>query len=142
MRRWLIRLLIAGVVVLSGLAIAMRGYLQSDQAIAQVAAKLQSILNLPVKVSGLDVGIGQSSISGLSVFESGDSLTAEPWIKIETATADVGLMQLLDNEVSASSLDFSGATVLLRFDREGQLLTKLPPSRELPVVPPIHFEKS
>lgn len=143
MRRWFVRGLIGLALLLGGAALAIRGYLRSDQATARVAAQLEGILGLPVRVGGLDVGMGESTLTGVEVREAGDSVGAEPWIKIDAATADVGLPQLLGGEVAASSLQISGATVLLRFDRNGHLLNKLPATAgPMPVVPPIHIEQS
>src|SRR6266446_2821578 len=90
-----------------------------------VAGKIGTVAGLPVRLTELDVGTAETSLRGLAFLEAGASPDSEPWIKVRQVDADVSFAGLLTGRVTPSSLLFRDASVTLRFDKDGHLLTKL-----------------
>ncbi len=116
--------LIALLLLVAGGLGALRLYLASTAAVRQVAARLQAMLGGSIVIQSVQIGLtGSSCVRGLEVYE--DEETNKPWLRIDTATADLSVLSLLCGQ-SPHVLRLQGARVLLRFDAEGRLLTKLP----------------
>jgi len=101
-----------------------KGYLRSKAVTDQVRAKLQEAIGGPVEVGQADIGFGSSSISGVQIRETEQS-KEEPWITVGALTTDLNVFSVLRG-ATPNEVTIRGAKVLLRFDREGKLLTKLP----------------
>ncbi len=109
-----------------GLYIAAHVYLTSEAVTRQVSTRLQAMLGAPVEVDSADVGLtGSSKLHGLRIFEPGDDVKKAPIIAVDGATADVSALDLLRG-VSPGQVTLNGASVVLHFDADGNLVTRLP----------------
>lgn len=104
-----------------------------------IAGKLAVAVGLPVQVGTLDVGASDTSLRGLALLEAGASPGSEPWVKVRQVDADVSLAGLLTGNATPSNVLLRDASVILRFDKDGHLLTKLPspagpPPKTLPTI--------
>jgi len=120
------RILLILAVMLVILGIAGWKYLTSRRLASQVAARLEVLYGGPVRVAGVDVGLFRSSVAGVQLFEKGQSVSGQPWAAIDAVEADVSLVSLLRDRISPDTLRLTGAALTLRFDKQGQLLTRLP----------------
>lgn len=122
------RLLIGGIALLLVVGLVVAGsrlFLRSSYAAAQAAAQLQAILGEPVQIEEADLGLtSPSSIRGLRLYEAGAE-SAFPWAVVAEARTDTGTLNLLRG-VMPRQLTLSGASLVLHFDQEGRLLTRLP----------------
>jgi translocation and assembly module TamB len=101
-------------------------YLASGRATQQVRDRLQNVLGVPVEVADADIGLaGQSSLQGLKIYEPGEKPPEQPWLLADDIEADVSVVGLLGGAMP-QRVRVKGATVDLRFDKGGHLLTKLP----------------
>jgi hypothetical protein len=100
--------------------------LRSAYAADQVASRLAAAAGAPVRVGGFDLGFGRSSLSGLEVCERDASAAAPPWLTIGAVDADLSLFQLIRGNLTDGTVTLSNVHVILRFDRDGRLLTRLP----------------
>src|SRR5205814_3647381 len=80
-----------------------------------------------VEVNQVDVGLNSSSVRGLRLYEEGSA--GEAWAEVEDAEADVSLFELARGSATPRRLSVSGATVKLRFDKDGHLTTRLPSAK-------------
>lgn len=135
-RPFLLLLLLLGVVV-GGVLLAGRLYLNSDAATRQVAARLEAAYGGTVQIEGTDIGVvGDSSLRGVRLYETGE-VTSAPWAVAEEVRTDVSVWAVLRG-VAPRRLTLTGAAVTLRFDEQGKLLTRIPESEgtggPLPVI--------
>lgn len=124
--KWLRRVLVGLVSILVVAGFAARRYLTSRRVADQVVAQLSSVYGGPVKVSGVDIGLGGSSLSGFELYETGAAGDQAPWLTVQDLNTDISVFTLLHGTVVPGDVRVTGAKVLLRFDREGKLLTSLP----------------
>jgi translocation and assembly module TamB len=124
--RRVVLILVILVVLLGALALAGWGYLWSRGAARQVAARLEALYGGRMHLDNVDVGTRGSSLHGLRLYESQPEHSEHPWLTIEDTDTDVSAWDLLKGEVKPHHLTVSGAKLLLRFDKEGHLLTQLP----------------
>lgn len=122
--RW--RVLVAAVAVL--LAVAVGGvwlYSRSDAAARMVSERLEARLGVPTRFGGLSVGVSSTRMTALRIYEPGASAAAEPVLAAGEVDVDIGAVGAAQGK-DPTELHFRDARVLLRFDRNGDLLTKLP----------------
>ncbi len=140
MKRVLLILFAVVVVLVIGLGIAARVYLRSDGVRRQVATRLGEMYGGRVEVGEADVGVtGDTSLYDLRFYQAGDDAQAAPWASIGTVTADVSALDLLRG-VTPHDLTLTGATVNLRLDSQGHLLTRLPETTSGASLPTIHIK--
>jgi hypothetical protein len=107
---------------LLGLALGgARLYLSSGRAARQAAAHLTALFGSPVEVGSARIGLfGSSELRNVKALD-GDA----PWLTIDEAQADASALSLLCGSPPAR-IAVRGAHLILRFDRAGNLLTRLP----------------
>ena len=125
------RLLLGLLVLFILLVVAAVGcaklYLGSDRAAALVTNKLQDVLGVPVRVSSVDVAIqGDSTLSGLQLYEADGRRPDTPWLTVQNIRTDLSLIDVVRGDTSPERVELSGVVVVLRFDEDGHLLTRLP----------------
>jgi hypothetical protein len=122
------------VVFLAALGLVYFGgmwFLRSAYAAEQVAARIGEATGAPVRLAGLDLGFRGSTLTGLEILERDATENSTPWLTIGSVDADLSLPQLINGNLADGSITFRDVHVILRFDRDGRLLTKLPaPSGE------------
>ena len=72
--------------------------------------------------------MSNTSLSDLRVYEAGAGPASEPILKAGEVQLDVGAVGAARGK-DPTEIHFRDAQVLLRFDRNGDLLTRLPPGR-------------
>src|SRR5271163_4102409 len=93
-RRWLILL-----VVLTAVAGGVRYYLSSHFVAARVAAKLGELYGGRLQVGSADVGVQQTILRDVKLFEADD--TKEPWLIADRLKADISLGDVLAGAMSS-----------------------------------------
>ena len=122
--RW--RVIVPAIVVLiAAAALGIRAYTRSGAAARMVSERLEARLGAPTKFERLAVGVSSTSLSALQVYEPGASAAAEPILKAGEVDLDVGAVGAARGQ-DPTEIHFRDAQVLLRFDRNGDLVTKLP----------------
>lgn len=112
-------------VMLTGAArFGLSRYLSSARGKAMVADRLGSALGMPVEVSEIDVGDDRASFR-FRVLDPADP-RAEV-LDVPSASADVSAADFMTGRVAPSALNFSAPALTLRVDRQGQILTPVPP---------------
>jgi hypothetical protein len=101
-------------------------FLRSAYAVEQVTTRLSAVLGAPVRIGGLDIGIGRSLLTGLAIYERGSQPTDRPWLTIDAVDADLSLMQLVRGDVADGMVTLRHVHVTLHVDRAGHLLPRLP----------------
>ncbi len=87
------------------------------------------IADFQIRVNECDLGVfGTTCIRKIDVFET-DLKKLEPWLKIGSMETDVSLLRLIAGQVVPESVVVHNASVTLHFDEKGDLLTKLPKSK-------------
>src|SRR3954467_14539599 len=124
MRRLLIVLAVIVVLIGSG-AIALHFYLRSDRVTGEVVAKIEAVYGGKGKVGAVDLGLSGSGVSEIQLFEK-DPKASGPWLKIAQVSTDVSLWELLRGAATPQHRPLHKPAVLLRFDRDGRLLTEVP----------------
>jgi hypothetical protein len=115
--------LLVVVLVLFGIA---KSYLSSSAAAAKVSNRLEGALGMPVSIGKADIGVsGGSALTGVAGYEADGSQPDKPWVTAETIDADVAAVDLL-GDARPKEVTLTGLRVLLRFDKDGNLLTRLP----------------
>jgi hypothetical protein len=74
-----LRLLLVVIVAFVILGFAARKYLSSRRVASQVAKRLEALYGGPVRVTEVDIGLFRSSLTGVQLFEQGQSASGEPW---------------------------------------------------------------
>ena len=124
MRRLLVILgIFLGIILVLGFI--AKSYLRSKAVVGQVQAKLQEAIGGPVEVGEADIGFSSSSISDVQIRET-EKPKEEPWLVVGNIATDLNVFSVLRGAAMPNEVTITGAKVLLRFDREGALLTKLP----------------
>jgi hypothetical protein len=119
------------------------GYLVlcSSYAKRKLEQKLSTIIGTPVRVAGMNVGlIGNSSVVDLQLFQTEDDADSI-WATVQGARADLSAFALLTGNATPTEVTLTGAAIELRFDKNGNLLTRLPePSGPPATLPRIKVE--
>ncbi len=103
-------------------------YARSERAARLVGAKLEARLGMPVRVGSLDLGAAHTTAHELQVFERDASVeAAAPWVTAKHVELDVSAVSAALGR-SPSLITLSDAHVTLRFNKDGDLITKLPVS--------------
>jgi hypothetical protein len=122
----LISLIIVSLLVIAS-GLVVRVYLRSSRVAQQITQRLETIYGGPVRIGEVDVGLNSTAIDGLALFETGAETNGDdPWLKIVSLTADVSLWDVLAQDAMPEKVTFRGAVFVLRFNRAGDLLTRLP----------------
>jgi hypothetical protein len=122
--RW--RVIVPAVLLLAVVAVVgVMLYTRSGAAARMVGEKLEARLGTTTKFGRLAVGVNSTTLSDLHVFEAGGSAAAEPFLSAGEIDLDVGAVGAARGR-DPSEIHFRDAKVLLRFNRNGDLLTKLP----------------
>lgn len=124
-RRLLIVLVVA-VGVIGIILLIARHYLSSDRVTAEVAARLEAILGVPVRLERASIGATGTTLSGLELLEVGAGPKDSPWLTVRTVDVDLSLPGLLQGRNTPNDVTLIGASLVLRFDRSNRLLTRLP----------------
>jgi hypothetical protein len=131
MKRFLLIALLVLVLLIGGGFLYLRYYLRSPAVTHQVATRLEAIYGAPVRVESVDVGMSGSTLAGFELFEPGtDASQGTPWLKVGSLTTDISLWDILRGQAMPKNVTLTGATVVLRFDAEGQLATQFPAQAE------------
>lgn len=121
------RLRIAGLVIfvlIAALCISVYALTHHYNAAAHVTARLAQQLGGRVQLDRANVGLTNSTAEGLKLFETEEEYS-HPYLTADRLSADVSMMELLKG-VLPKRLSLHGVSVHLRFDRDGNLLTRLP----------------
>jgi hypothetical protein len=140
-----ILIVILSIIIFLGiLAVAARRYLASRHVAEQVATRLRAVYGGHVQVRELSVGLASTSVHGLELFEEDADASAAPWAVVEKVQTDLSPWDLIRGEMVPHQLTLIDATVTLRFDRAGHLLTRLPSGRggTEGVLPALRIERS
>ncbi len=145
---WRFYLPVAGVTLVVLLLVffgVAKYYLSSGAAAAKVSNRLEIILGMPVKIGSANIGIaGESSLGSVEGYEPGDTRPDKPWVTVKKIQADVAALDLL-GDAQPKHVTLSGVELYLRFDKAGNLLTKLPhPAGTGPggAIPQIHIDQA
>jgi uncharacterized protein involved in outer membrane biogenesis len=122
-RRVLVTLLVAGVGLLLAGWFGLKLYLNSAAGRSLAASKLSTAIGLPVEVDAMSLGANSSSLS-FRVMDPGNS--AAELLRVDSATADVSLSDLVSGSASPSEITVNGAALTLAVGADGQLLTPFP----------------
>jgi hypothetical protein len=137
--RW--RVILALTIVL--VAVGVGGiwlFSRSDAAARMVSERLEARLGTTTRFERLSVGVSSTRLSELRVYEPGGSLAAEPVLAAGEVDVDVGAVGAAQGK-DPTELHVRDARVLLRFDRQGDLLTRLPAAGgDGGAVPVIHID--
>jgi hypothetical protein len=139
-RRLLIPILALVVLAfVAAFAWAARGYLSSRHAADQVADRLAAIYGSRVRLDSVNIGTDRSALQGVRLFEEGDEEN-DPWLVVEEMQVDIGAWALFGDDPAPSRLELNGASVTLRFDSDGHLLTRIPrPTEKNRPLPNLHL---
>lgn len=136
--RW--RVVLSGLVLLVVAAlVGIKVYTRSDAAARMVGERLEARLAAPTRFERLSVGLSSTSLTDLRVYEPGASAAAEPILAAGEVDVDVGALAAVQGK-DPSEIRVRDARVLLRFNRDGDLLTKLPRSGDGGGLPAIHID--
>ncbi|HJT76080.1 MAG TPA: hypothetical protein VJ739_02670, partial [Gemmataceae bacterium] len=137
-------LVVVALVLLAAAAFAvLRSYLSSPAVTTRVARGLEAQYGAPVKVDRAEIGLHDSTIQGLKLYEAGASPSEPPWATVDQARADVSAWGLARGQEHPSRLTLTGASLRLRFDAAGRLLTRFPsPKGKAPILPEVEIRDS
>ncbi len=120
--------------------VALKVYLHSDDVTAQVAARLQAVLGVPVTVGAVDLGSSESAVTNIAVFEADAPIGSTPFVTIGRATAAIGVTDLIAGAAEPKRIMIDDGHLTLRYDAAGHLLTRLPAAKATSM-PELHFER-
>src|SRR5260370_42521522 len=127
MKRFVLIALVVVVVIVGSGALLVRFYTRSSRVAGEVTTRLEAIYGGPVRVEGVDIGLSGSTVSGFELFEEGSDVAGGvPWLKVGSLSVDVSLWDLIRGQAMPTQVAVKPATILLRFDRDGRLLTHFP----------------
>ena len=119
--------LLTTALLLVGVAVGGWVYVRSPAAGRLVARKLEQRLGTNVQIGQLDVGIGSTSVADLRVYEYQAPTGADPVIRVGAVDLDVSAVGAAAGAMP-SNVTLRDARVLLRFNKNGDLVTRLPPA--------------
>src|SRR5262249_37194731 len=116
-------------------------FTRSETAARLVSDRLEERLGTTAEFDRLSIGFSSTSVSGLRIYEHGPAAEAEPFVSVGDVNLSLSLLGALRG-ASPSDIHFRDAQVVLRFDRNGDLLTRLPQAGADGVnsFPTIHIE--
>lgn len=120
-RIFLIGLGILAVLLLVGW-LAARWYLNSPELVVRVRTELEGAYGGDVKLYALDVGMTSSSLRGIELYERNQT----PWLSVADLRTDLTLVGLAKGRTRLGHVTLRGAKILLRFDKQGKLITEFP----------------
>jgi hypothetical protein len=115
--------MLAIAVLLSG---AGKLFLGSAFAARKVVTRLGTVIGAPVRIGEVSLGYIASELRDLHVLETLPTAEPPPWTKCRGVDADLSLWQLLSGKVADGVVTLRDASVVLRFDANNNLLTRLP----------------
>jgi len=122
--RW--RVIFPAVVLLVVAAVVgIKFYTRSGAAARMVGEKLEARLGAVTKFDRLSVGLSSTSLSDLRVYEPGSSQATEPVLAAGEVDVNVGALGAAGGQ-DPTEIHFRDAQVLLRFNHDGDLVTRLP----------------
>jgi len=104
-------------------------FLQSGYAARQIASALSDSLGAPVEVDGASVGLRHSEVQKVRLYEPGPE-RGEPWLAIENLHLALPLWDAVFGDRKPKEITLRGVTAILRLDRGGRLVTRLPQGKE------------
>lgn len=143
MMRRVLKMLVIGALLVAGLAVAGRAYLGSEAAAGQVAARIAAALGTRVTVGGLRVNMNGSAAIDVAIYEVDSQPTDPPLLTIGRADTDIGLPDMIRGATDPGIVTLRDVKLLIRHDREGLLLTKVPhPSGADRPLPKVRIERA
>src|SRR5688500_18584190 len=100
-------------------------FTRSEAAARLVTQRLEERLGTAARFDRLSVGVSSTSVSNLKVYEHGTGPDSDPFVSVGEVDLDLSAVGAALGE-SPNTVRFRDARVLLRFDRNGNLVTKLP----------------
>src|SRR6185312_619475 len=125
--RWALFVVVGIVALVVLLRIGVGIYLHTTAGKELVASKLQAMVGMPVEVSSVAVGMGNSSVQ-LRILDphvSPNDPNAAV-VTVEDASADVGFWKVVSGQAEPRRITLKGVSLALHFDSTGKLLTALP----------------
>jgi len=127
MRKGLLIAILALIAIVLVAGVSLRRYLQSQHGAGQVAARLEAIVGAKVQVGQADIGLNHTTLQNLALpDESNTDVKSEPWLKVGSLVADLSLWDLVRGNAEPKLIELQNVKLLLRFDANGNLLTRLP----------------
>ena len=123
--RWRRRVVILAL-TLAAIGWAAGRYVLPGVLASAVARRLEAAAGAPVRVDAVDVGFGSTSLRGVRIYEAGATPADAPLVEVPSVRTDISVRGLLTGRTTPRDVTLDDATVLLRFDRDGRLLTRLP----------------
>jgi hypothetical protein len=135
------KVLLYGAAILGLLYLGARFYLSSESAAHRVAASLQELLGGSVEVQAVDIGVfAGSTLSGIQVHQPDAAAGERPWIDVGGVTADASALHLLFGQLP-ENVSLHNPQIILQFDADNHLVTRLPSFRPRPgAVPRFHID--
>ena len=91
----------------------------------RVVAELQNVYGGRVGVQDVHIGVNGTTLHGLELFEQDDP-NGKPWLQVDKLHANVTLADAARGQVTPTEVNLDGAAITLRFNKEGNLLTRWP----------------
>src|SRR5262249_32340302 len=114
-RRLLFAVLVLAAVI-GALAVAVKGYLRSRHVADQVAARLEEVYGAPVEIGELDVGLRESTLRGLKLYEPDADPPGDPWLTVDRVTTDVSIWDLFRRQATPRFVTLTGVKAVVRAD--------------------------
>ncbi len=128
-RRWLIATCLMGVAIVVVAYVALRIYLSSEWVVARVTSELEKFYGDRVTVESASIGVfGSSSVAGLRLYEAKPQDTA--WLEVKDVSADLSAWEMLTGTAEPSQITLDGATLTLRWDKDGNFVSRWPSAPE------------
>ncbi len=122
-----IRFFVYSVLTILVLLGAARLVLSSEYVANKVADRLGALLGVPVRVTGVDIALGgSSSVQGLQIYEADGTRPDAPWASADDMQADFSAVDMFGDDAMPKRVILNNANVVLLFDKDGTLLTRLP----------------
>lgn len=140
MRRLLRRRVLPAVVLL--IVAALFGgwlYARSDAAARKLSRQLEDKLGSAAKIERIHAGLLSTSFTGLAIHEPNLTADSEPLLAADEVDLNVSTIGAVAGW-RPSRVTVRGARMVLRYDRNGMLLTKLPSASGAGPLPTIHVE--
>jgi hypothetical protein len=132
-----VSLLVAALLVMAGWVFAHH-FLSTQRITGLVTSRLQDLYGGRVHLGQADIGLNESTVGRLELFESEAALDDPPWLEIGKVQADMPLWELLEEGAVPQRVTLTDAAITLRFDEHGHLVTRFPkaagPTTELPAI--------
>jgi hypothetical protein len=106
--------------------LGLRWYLSSRAAAQRIETRLAAVLGTVVRIDQIAIGWTDGTwLGSVAVHEADDPGTGAAWLNIRDTRADVAAVDWFGGD-RPRQIDLEGATIDLRFDANGKLLTQLP----------------